>query len=266
MVAVGLNLVAALADTQSGHQQTQFYGRLFRTIKSEPKTTEALIRTVQATHGCDICKGKAQRGEICAECIHSTSCAVRVKHAAATVLSNRDKVVFENPDAPEDRRRKKQTVHIIELRVNAKHNMHHFDEMVQREGAGLVGQYKDAQSYETCEKEHQITAEAVQQQVAQKVNIEKYKANRKDNEQLLLLTQRLEQEEAAAVSASGAPRACDGSRARGDVLEDAQLFAVLTSTAVHSAVRQASATAPSRPASPADTGGGGEEEEVGAGM
>jgi len=102
--------------------------------------------------------------------------------------------------------------------------------------------------------------------VAQQVNIEKYKANRKYNEQLLLLAQRLEQEEEAAVSASGAPRACDGSRARGDVLEDAQLSAALTSTAVHSAVRQASATAPSRPVAPADTGGGGEEEEVGAGM
>ena len=273
MVAVGLNLVAASVDTLSGHQQMQFYRHLFRTIKSEAKTTDALIRTVQATHGCDICKGKAQRGDFFAECIHSTSCAARVKHAVASMLSNLDKVVYENPDAPEDeRRRKQQTVHMFELRVNTEHNMHHFDEMVQREGVGLVGQCKDAQSYETCEQEHQITAEAVRQQVAQQVNIEKNEANRKRAKQLLLLAQRLEQEEAAAVSASGALWACDGSRARddsrarGEALEEAQLSAALTSTAVPPAVRTASAAAPSRPAAPADASGGGEEEEVEGGI
>jgi len=154
MVAVGLNLVAASEDTQSGHQQTQFYGRLFRPVKSEPKTIDALIRTVRATRGCDLCKDGALRGDPFAECIHSTSCAARVKKAVVSMLSNLDKVVYENPDAPEVKRRlKQQTVHMFELRVNAEKNMGHFDEMVEREGAGLVGQLKEAQSYHDFEKE-----------------------------------------------------------------------------------------------------------------
>ena len=263
MVAVGLNLVPASADLQSGHQQTQFYGRLFRTIKFELKTTDALIRTVQATRGCDLCKDKAQRGEPFAPCIHSILCAERVKRAVAIMLSKLSKVVYENSDAPEDeRRRKQQTVHMFELRVNSEHNMRHFDEMVLREGAGLVGQRKEAQSFETFGKELQISAEDLRQQVTQQVNIEN-KASRKRIEMLQFLAQRIEQGQAAAVSAFGAPRASDGSRARGDALEEAQLSAALASTAVPPAVGQASAAAPSRPAaSPANASGGGEEEKV----